>query len=160
MRQIYSASKCDCPLPAWTCSAPFVASLNFPWQVLRFYGYYREHVSESREETHRTRRLILYYYLEDHTLHVAEPRQDNSGLPQGMYLKRHKVPAEDGHLLQPLDFKCVGWGLEARTPWVRLRCLLHSRRLWYRAPLHRLVGVLLGRRTEVLFSALVDESTL
>jgi hypothetical protein len=51
-------------------------------QVLRFYGYFKESVVESNIENHRVRKVVLYYYLEDDSLHVAEPRQDNSGIPQ------------------------------------------------------------------------------
>ncbi len=51
-------------------------------QVLRFYGYFKESVVESNIENHRVRKVILYYYLEDDSMHVAEPRQDNSGIPQ------------------------------------------------------------------------------
>jgi DUF1126 PH-like domain len=51
-------------------------------QVLRFYGYFKESVVESNMENHRIRKVVLYYYLEDDSLHVAEPRQDNSGIPQ------------------------------------------------------------------------------
>jgi hypothetical protein len=79
--------------------------------VLRFYGYFKvraegthqnegrvcipcillisyvccraqESVTESNIENHRIRKVILYYYLEDDSMHVAEPRQDNSGIPQ------------------------------------------------------------------------------
>ena len=51
-------------------------------QVLRFYGYYKEGVVESNIENHRVRKVILYYYLEDGSMHAAEPKQDNSGMPQ------------------------------------------------------------------------------
>ncbi len=51
-------------------------------QVLRFYGYFKESVVESNIENHRIRKVVLYYYLEDDSMHVAEPRQDNSGIPQ------------------------------------------------------------------------------
>ena len=51
-------------------------------QVLRFYGYFKEAVVESNMENHRIRKVILYYYLEDDSMHVAEPKQDNSGIPQ------------------------------------------------------------------------------
>jgi hypothetical protein len=50
--------------------------------VLRFFGYFKESVVESAVENWRVRRVVLYYYLEDDSIHVAEPRQDNSGLPQ------------------------------------------------------------------------------
>jgi hypothetical protein len=37
---------------------------------------------ESAVENWRVRRVVIYYYLEDDSIHVAEPKQDNSGLPQ------------------------------------------------------------------------------
>jgi hypothetical protein len=33
----------------------------------------------------------VYYYLDDDTLHILEDRVENSGIPQGVFLKRHKV---------------------------------------------------------------------
>jgi len=73
-------------------------------QVLRFFGHFLETVVESALENHRLRKVILYYYLEDDTIHSAEPRQDNSGIAQGPFLKRHKVFKEDGSVISPVDF--------------------------------------------------------
>ncbi len=67
-------------------------------QVLRFYGYFKESVVESNMENHRIRKVILYYYLEDDSMHVAEPRQDNSGIPQVSVLSLY--------FLQPF---AMGW---------------------------------------------------
>ena len=64
-------------------------------QVLRFYGYFKEPVVESNLEHFRLRKLTLYYYLEDHTLSIIEPKQVNSGTPQGAFLKRQSVLKED-----------------------------------------------------------------
>ncbi|PNH03302.1 EF-hand domain-containing family member C2 [Tetrabaena socialis] len=73
-------------------------------KVLRFYGYFKESVVESNMENHRIRKVILYYYLEDDSMHVAEPRQDNSGIPQGVFIKRHRVTREGGGFFNPTDF--------------------------------------------------------
>uniref|UniRef100_A0A7S0S6H3 EF-hand domain-containing protein n=1 Tax=Chlamydomonas leiostraca TaxID=1034604 RepID=A0A7S0S6H3_9CHLO len=74
-------------------------------KVLRFYGYFKESVVESNIENHRIRKVILYYYLEDDSMHVAEPRQDNSGIPQGVFIKRHKLTKDDGvSFFSPVDF--------------------------------------------------------
>jgi hypothetical protein len=62
--------------PVWP--PPLPATLK----VLRFFGYFKESIVESNIENHRIRKVILYYYLEDDSMHVAEPRQDNSGIPQ------------------------------------------------------------------------------
>ena len=36
--------------------------------VLRFYGYFKESVVESRLENYRIRKLIVFYYLEDRSI--------------------------------------------------------------------------------------------
>lgn len=51
-------------------------------KVLRFNGYYQEHISEQPNENYRIHKTTFLYYLEDNTLQISEPRQDNSGLPQ------------------------------------------------------------------------------
>lgn len=51
-------------------------------KVLRFYGYYQEHVTEDATENARYRKVVFFYHLEDDTLQISEPKQDNSGLPQ------------------------------------------------------------------------------
>ena len=55
---------------------------NVRVQVLRFYGYYQEHVVEDPRENARVRPVVFFFYLEDGTLQVSEPKVDNSGLPQ------------------------------------------------------------------------------
>ena len=37
----------------------------------------------------------LLYFLEDDTLSLLEPRRHNSGLDQGVLVKRHRVPKSD-----------------------------------------------------------------
>lgn len=46
---------------------------------------------EDKNENFRIRKCVIYYYLEDDTLHILEPKIENSGIPQGVFLKRHKV---------------------------------------------------------------------
>ncbi|KPI84701.1 hypothetical protein ABL78_6247 [Leptomonas seymouri] len=65
-------------------------------RVLCFYGYAIESVPESALETERVRKVILNFYLEDGTMSVTEPKQDNSGFPFPANLKRHIVPNPDG----------------------------------------------------------------
>jgi hypothetical protein len=43
--------------------------------VLRFYGFSKEHVVESRLENYRIRKLTIYYYLEDKSIKLVEPKQ-------------------------------------------------------------------------------------
>ncbi|KAL0480787.1 EF-hand domain-containing family member efhc2 [Acrasis kona] len=66
--------------------------LSLDRKVLRFYTFFKEGVHESALENNRVRRCVLYYYLEDDTIHVSEPKQDNSGIPQGALIKRHRIP--------------------------------------------------------------------
>jgi hypothetical protein len=70
-------------LPAWVALAQ---------KVLRFSGYFEEAVLESTVERKRVRKVHVYYYLEDDSLQVSEPRVDNSGLQQGLLVKRHRIP--------------------------------------------------------------------
>ena len=60
--------------------------------MLKFNAYFQEPVVEDPNENFRVRHCIIYYYLEDDTLHIVEPRVENSGVPQGIFLKRHKLP--------------------------------------------------------------------
>jgi len=83
-------------VPAW---------LEREQRVLRFYGYFMEPVWQSAYETERVRRIILYYYLADSSLHVAEPKQANSGMPQGVFVKRAVARKADGSLYEPNDFQ-------------------------------------------------------
>lgn len=56
---------------------------NFQLQVLRWFGYFREKVTDSTGEAEqRLRRIVLHFYLENDTVDICEPKQDNSGLLQ------------------------------------------------------------------------------
>ena len=89
-------------LPAWVA---------YDRKVLRFFGYFKEAVTERREENYRYRQCVIYYYLEDGSMHIDEPRKDNSGIPQGVFLKRHRVPKADGSPVGVEDF-LIGGELE------------------------------------------------
>ena len=75
--------------------------------MLRFLGYFKESVVESRLENYRIRQLIILYHLEDHSIMINEPKQVNSGTPQGIFLKRQMVLKQDGsgQPLLPTDFR-------------------------------------------------------
>lgn len=76
---------------------------------------------ESRLENFRIRKLILLYFLEDHTLMIMEPKEVNSGIPQGNFLKRRQVMREDGSGLPitPFDLK-IGTDIEILGKMIRL----------------------------------------
>lgn len=73
--------------------------------VLRFFAYYKEAVHESRMENYRVRKVTVLYYLEDNTLQVNEPKEENSGIPQGAFIKRHHIPKGRGEFYTVLDFQ-------------------------------------------------------
>ena len=76
------------------------------FQVLRFYGYFKESVVESRLENFRIHSLLIYYFLEDKSILMIEPKQVNSGLPQGAFLNRQMVLKGDGKTpFMPQDFR-------------------------------------------------------
>ncbi len=64
-------------------------------QVLRFFGYFKESIVESRNENSRIRKLTIYYYLTDDTIGINEERETNSGVIQGIFLRRIKVKKEE-----------------------------------------------------------------
>lgn len=72
------------------------AGVDLTGRVLRYYGFTIEAVTESSQEKERVRKVILHFYLEDGTMSVMEPQQDNSGFAFSANLKRHIVPNPDG----------------------------------------------------------------
>jgi hypothetical protein len=86
-------------LPAWDA---------LDRHVLRFYGYFKEAVIETNLENWRTRKCIIMFYLEDDTCHVCEKKQDNSGIPQGTLIRRHRFPGPNGGFLSPDDLQVGG----------------------------------------------------
>ena len=73
-------------------------------QVLRFFGYFKESIVESNVEYARIRKLIICYYLVDDTVDITEEKEINSGLPQGLFLRRMKIMLEDGNDMKFRDF--------------------------------------------------------
>ncbi|KAK9830736.1 hypothetical protein WJX74_004568 [Apatococcus lobatus] len=70
--------------------------VTYDKKVLRFYAFFKEGVDDSPEENYRVRRCQILLYLEDGSLSIVEPKEDNSGLFQGTFLKRHKVVHPSG----------------------------------------------------------------
>ena len=94
----------------------YIPRIQPPWlkydrQVLRFYAYFQEHVVESSLENYRIRKVVIYYYLADETLLVIEPRINNSGIPQGVFVKRQKVPKELGQYQDHYTYKDFSVGM-------------------------------------------------
>ena len=80
--------------------------------VLRFEGYFDEHVTESAYENWRIRPCTILYYLEDDTVHVIENKYENSGIPQGEFIKRRrtKLFEKDNELKRELCWKDLNLG--------------------------------------------------
>jgi hypothetical protein len=85
--------------------------------VLRFYGYFKESVVESRLENFRIHSLLIYYFLEDKSILMIEPKQVNSGMPQGAFLNRQMVLKGDGKSpFMPQDFRVgLDMGIHGRA---------------------------------------------
>lgn len=83
--------------PAEAESAPnFVpAWVTLDRKVLSFEGFFKEPVHESAAENFRVRNVRVLYYLEDDSMQVSEPKEENSGIPQGVFIKRHRIPKPD-----------------------------------------------------------------
>lgn len=64
---------------------------KFDKNVLRFKGYFQEHVTESSFENYRIRPCSILYYLEDDTIQIIELKSENSGMPQADLLKRSRL---------------------------------------------------------------------
>ena len=61
----------------------FPAWIKLEKQVLKFWTYFTEEVRSERVEKERLRKCILFYYLEDDSIQLVEPKVGNSGIPQG-----------------------------------------------------------------------------
>ncbi|XP_063967600.1 EF-hand domain-containing family member C2-like [Lytechinus pictus] len=63
----------------------------FDKQVLHFDAFFQEAVHEMRQQ-YRIRKCKIYFYLEDDSIQVIEPLVENSGIPQGTLIRRHRIP--------------------------------------------------------------------
>jgi len=68
-----------------------------PWlaydkKVLCFSAYFKQTLQEVYHAPYLVRKVKIYYYLEDGTLEIYEPRVDNSGIVQGCVVHRQRVP--------------------------------------------------------------------
>ncbi|OHT11500.1 flagellar protofilament ribbon protein [Tritrichomonas foetus] len=91
------------------------AHVAYEHLVLRFYAFFKETIPESNEELFRIRYVKIYVYLEDDTIMIEENHIRNSGMTQGVLLRRMKVVNPDIHpegtMYKMSDFN-VGISLE------------------------------------------------
>ncbi|KAF7694415.1 EF-hand domain-containing protein 1 [Silurus meridionalis] len=93
MKQLFIRAPIVSKEPSTRTPPSFIpAYVTYDKKVLRFYGYFQQEVLYSPEESWRVRPVVLYYYLEDDSMCVMEPRLKNSGIPQGKLLKRQRMP--------------------------------------------------------------------
>ncbi|XP_033239499.1 EF-hand domain-containing family member C2-like [Drosophila pseudoobscura] len=67
-----------------------------PWlaydkKVLCFSAYFKQTLQEVYHAPYLIRKVKIYFYLEDGTLEIYEPRVDNSGIVQGCVVHRQRV---------------------------------------------------------------------
>ncbi|KAI9004088.1 hypothetical protein BC832DRAFT_558508 [Gaertneriomyces semiglobifer] len=83
----------------------------FDKTVLRFNAYFKVPVFESSEQYHLHRVKILYY-VEDDSIAVVEPPVENSGMMQGVLVKRQRLPKEGGQMGEYLTAKDFNLGID------------------------------------------------
>ncbi|KAL2714276.1 EF-hand domain-containing family member C2 [Vespula squamosa] len=71
-----------------------------PWiaydgQRLMFDAYYQETVQERWKSSFQIRVVTISFFLEDGTMKISEPIVDNSGLEQGVLVRRQRIPLPD-----------------------------------------------------------------
>ena len=81
--------------------------LMFDKKILRFFAYFVEEIAagHSTVESKRIRRVTITFHFEDSTIEIEEPKEANSGLPQGKFLARHQVKLADGKQLAWSDIQ-------------------------------------------------------
>lgn len=59
--------------------------------MLQFTGYWKEAVGSDLHD----RGAVIHYFLEDDTIQVVEPKTPNSGIQQGVLLRRQRIPLDN-----------------------------------------------------------------
>ncbi|KAG7202805.1 hypothetical protein KM043_009964 [Ampulex compressa] len=71
---------------------PWIA---FDGQRLMFKAFFQETVQERWKTAFQVRMVIISFFLEDGTMKITEPSVDNSGLEQGVLVRRQRIPMPD-----------------------------------------------------------------
>lgn len=56
--------------------------------MLQFDGYWKETIGHDQHD----RGAVVHYFLEDDTIQIVEPKIPNSGIQQGVLLRRQRIP--------------------------------------------------------------------
>eukprot|EP00948_MAST-09A_sp_MAST-9A-sp1_P001863 g1863.t1 len=113
--------------------------VKYDRKVLRFFMYFKEGVSESNLEKFRVRKCIMYFYLSDQTVHIAEPKVENSGIPHGIFLNRQRLMKDDETPFGLEDF-LIGQELTINSRTFRITDVDGSTRNFYK----EFLGIELG----------------
>ncbi|GBP85145.1 EF-hand domain-containing family member C2 [Eumeta japonica] len=83
-------------LPTW---------IIYDKQILRFKAYFQQSLVEWPHESHVVRKVDIFFYLEDGTIKVVEPRTGNSGMMQGVMIGRQRIriPFSDDNYYDVID---------------------------------------------------------
>nr|XP_012139231.1 PREDICTED: EF-hand domain-containing family member C2-like isoform X3 [Megachile rotundata] len=73
-------------LPSW---------ITYDGQRLMFKAYFQETVQERWKAAYQIRVVNISFFLEDATMKISEPPTSNSGLEQGVLVKRQRIPMPD-----------------------------------------------------------------
>ncbi|KAJ3350141.1 EF-hand domain-containing protein 1 [Allomyces javanicus] len=71
--------------------------------VLRFRAYFKQTMHDSVEQ-YLLRQVMILYYLEDDSIAVTEPPKENSGILQGVLIKRQRLPKNSTEFYTIADF--------------------------------------------------------
>lgn len=95
------------PLPFCPSSSlpPF---LEHDRRVLLFNAYYEENVLQSAVEEKRVLVSEIYFYVEDGTMEIIQTKQENSGIPQGVFLRKSKVAKPGSSRFYEIDDLKIG----------------------------------------------------
>lgn len=69
-------------LPTW---------IMYDKHILRYQGFFQQTLHEMRIGSHILRKVDIFFYLEDGTIKVMEPKTENSGLSQGTMISRQRI---------------------------------------------------------------------
>ncbi|XP_075977828.1 EF-hand domain-containing family member C2-like [Anticarsia gemmatalis] len=69
-------------LPTW---------IMYDKHILRFQAFFQQTLHEMRTGAHILRKVDIFFFLEDGTMKVMEPRTENSGLSQGTMISRQRI---------------------------------------------------------------------
>ncbi|EDV34107.1 uncharacterized protein Dana_GF15903 [Drosophila ananassae] len=81
--------------------------ISYDKKVLCFHAFFKQTLQELYHAPYLVRKVKIYYYLEDGTVEIFEPRVDNSGIVQGCVVHRQRVrkaPPCDNEFMSLIDF--------------------------------------------------------